>query len=188
MPVPPPPNCSWSMARLTDPEPSYQVLITASCALCASPFADLGSCGSTAQDIPQPHFPFAVAEASGSLPHRRIPFIHPGYPAPTHLLRWQSIAPIPPWSGLFVKALPRAAPLCLPLARPAPPCSATDHPADLPPSLVRPPHYRLHSCGGTRAGWCGAGRSMAKFSRPCGRLGGLPPRFLYYSKPTPVKP
>ena len=54
VPVPPPPNCSWSMARLTDPEPSYQELITALCALCASPFADLGSCGSTAQDIPQP--------------------------------------------------------------------------------------------------------------------------------------
>ena len=142
VPVPPPPNCSWSMARLTDPEPSYQELITASCALCASPFADLGSCGSTAQDIPQPGFPFSLAEASGALPHRRIPFIHPGYPAPAHLLAGDPSRLSPPGQAFFDKALPRAAPPRLPLARPAPPCSATDRPADLPPSLVRPPHYR----------------------------------------------
>ena len=64
--------------------------------------------------------------------------------------------PSPPGQALYVKALPRAAPPRLLLARPAPPCSATDHPADLPPSLVRPPHYRYYSCGGTRAGWRGA--------------------------------
>lgn len=135
MPVPPSLDCSWSVARLPGSRPPYQVMVfTAPRELCASPFANLGSGGSTARIFssqtvlllrPRRQARFPTAELRSSIPamwRQRISRSgDPPFPSPL--------------PRLFLKAISRAAPPRLPLARPAPPCSTACRLAGLPPPL-----------------------------------------------------
>ena len=73
VPVPPPPNCSWSVVRLANSRPPYQVMVfTAPCELCASPFASLGSCGSTAKTFPSQAVPLPRPRRQARFPTSKL--------------------------------------------------------------------------------------------------------------------